>query len=121
MWPSIDAGPDHAQRVATRDVQYVDERGGPTEDQIDAALGVIDAALHDAGPHMDGRGDGGDPVNDAAGDWALGQLPQEHRPVLERARDLYRSGGSGSWEDMDAVQALAALVVAQIGGLAGRA
>ena len=28
---------------------------------------------------------------DAAADWALGQLPPEDRPVLEHARDLYRT------------------------------
>ena len=41
-------------------------------------------------------------------------------PTLERARDLYLAGGYGSWEDMDAVQALAAFVVAEIEGVVGR-
>jgi hypothetical protein len=44
----------------------------------------------------------------------VGQLPPAHRPLLERARDLYRAGGYGSWDDMDAVRAHAAVVVAEI-------
>jgi len=38
---------------------------------------------------------------DAAADWALPHLPAEHRPALERARDGYRSGDYGTWEDLD--------------------
>ena len=38
---------------------------------------------------------------DAAADWVLPHLPPEHRPVLERARDGYRSGDYGSWDDVD--------------------
>ena len=38
---------------------------------------------------------------DAAADWALARLPAEHRPVFERARDGYRSGDYGSWDDLD--------------------
>lgn len=38
---------------------------------------------------------------DAAADWALPHLPPEHRPVLARARDGYRSGDYGSWDDVD--------------------
>ena len=38
---------------------------------------------------------------DAAADWAIPHLPAEHRPVLERARDCYRSGDYGAWDDLD--------------------
>jgi predicted nucleotidyltransferase len=38
---------------------------------------------------------------DDAADWALPHLPAEHRPVLERARDGYRSGDYGTWDDLD--------------------
>ena len=38
---------------------------------------------------------------DGAADWALPHLPLEHRPVLERARDGYRSGDYGTWDDLD--------------------
>jgi len=34
---------------------------------------------------------------DAAADWALPQLPPEHRPVLERARELYVTGEPELW------------------------
>jgi predicted nucleotidyltransferase len=37
---------------------------------------------------------------DSAAEWALARLPEEHRPVLERARDLYRDGGYGPWDDI---------------------
>jgi streptomycin 3"-adenylyltransferase len=36
---------------------------------------------------------------DAAADWALEQLPEEHRPVLTRARDGYLGGEAGRWDD----------------------
>lgn len=51
---------------------------------------------------------------DEAAEWALARLPAEHRPVLAMARDLYREGGYGTWDDMDAVRAHAAFVVAAI-------
>ena len=36
---------------------------------------------------------------DEAADWAISRLPDEHRPTLRRARDLYRSGGYGDpWD-----------------------
>jgi streptomycin 3"-adenylyltransferase len=53
---------------------------------------------------------------DAAADWALRRLPPEHRQALERARALYLDGGYGAWDDMEAVRAHAAFVVAQISG-----
>jgi streptomycin 3"-adenylyltransferase len=51
---------------------------------------------------------------DVAADWALGQLPEAHRPLLARARNLYRSGGSGVWPDSDAVHRLADHFVREI-------
>lgn len=36
---------------------------------------------------------------DAAASWVLERLPEEHRPVLERARSLYLEGSRGSWDD----------------------
>ena len=50
---------------------------------------------------------------DAAADWAIPQLPEEHRPVLERARDGYRSGDFGTWDDLD-VRACASYVADEI-------
>jgi streptomycin 3"-adenylyltransferase len=52
---------------------------------------------------------------DAAADWALRQLPAEHRPVLARAREGYLGDGWESWDDLlPAVRALADHVVAEI-------
>jgi predicted nucleotidyltransferase len=50
---------------------------------------------------------------DAAADWALSHLPRQHRPVLERARDGYRAGDYGTWDDVD-VRAAADYVVGEI-------
>jgi streptomycin 3"-adenylyltransferase len=50
---------------------------------------------------------------DAAADWALPHLPPEHRPVFERARDGYRDGDYGTWDDVD-VRAAAEHVAAEI-------
>jgi predicted nucleotidyltransferase len=37
---------------------------------------------------------------DDAADWALSRLPEEHRPILTRARNLYRAGGDGDpWDE----------------------
>jgi predicted nucleotidyltransferase len=36
---------------------------------------------------------------DEAADWALERLPAAERPMLARARDLYRHGGWGTWDD----------------------
>jgi predicted nucleotidyltransferase len=45
---------------------------------------------------------------DRAATWALERLPQEHRPVLERARDLYLEGSYGTWDEVrDEVRACA--------------
>ncbi len=50
---------------------------------------------------------------DAAADWAIPRLAEAHRPVLERARDGYRSGDYGTWDDLD-VRACASYVVGEI-------
>lgn len=50
---------------------------------------------------------------DAAADWAIPHLPAVHRPVHERARDCYRSGDYGTWDDLD-VRACADYVVGEI-------
>ena len=51
---------------------------------------------------------------DDAADWALSRLPDEHRPILARARDLYRTGGYGDPWDEGAVRILAEYVVSEI-------
>src|SRR5688500_6025721 len=51
---------------------------------------------------------------DDAADWALSRLPDEHRPILARARDLYCTGGYGDpWDDA-AVRVLAEHLVSEI-------
>jgi predicted nucleotidyltransferase len=37
---------------------------------------------------------------DAAADWALARLPEEHRPVLARARAVYLGDEQEAWEDV---------------------
>lgn len=37
---------------------------------------------------------------DAAADWALEQLPEEHRPVLARARAIYLGDEEERWDDL---------------------
>lgn len=37
---------------------------------------------------------------DAAADWALARLPEEHRPVLAHARATYLGEEDDSWEDL---------------------
>lgn len=40
---------------------------------------------------------------DEAAEWAVSRLPDAHRPMLRRARDLYRAGGFGDpWEEEEA-------------------
>jgi predicted nucleotidyltransferase len=56
---------------------------------------------------------------DGAAEWALTQLPEEHRPVLVRARELYVEGGYGEWDDMPDVRSHAAFVITEIERLAG--
>ena len=55
---------------------------------------------------------------DSAAAWALPQLPEEHRPVLERARAIYRGDAEDSWNGMlPQVRAYADYLVARIEGL----
>jgi streptomycin 3"-adenylyltransferase len=61
---------------------------------------------------------------DAAADWALAQLPPEHRPVLEHAKQLYltrRYSEEAPWSDdlWAQVGPHVDLVLAEIGRLAG--
>ena len=37
---------------------------------------------------------------DAAADWALARLPEEHRPVLARARGVYLGEEDERWDDL---------------------
>ena len=37
---------------------------------------------------------------DRAATWVLERLPDEHKPVLERARSLYPEGSRGTWDDL---------------------
>jgi predicted nucleotidyltransferase len=53
---------------------------------------------------------------DAAADWALARLPEEHRAVLARARRCYLSGENERWDDLlPEVRKHADHVVAEIG------
>jgi predicted nucleotidyltransferase len=52
-------------------------------------------------------------AKDAAADWALSNLPPEHRRVFERARDAYRDGDYGTWDDLG-VRPAADYVAAEI-------
>jgi predicted nucleotidyltransferase len=51
---------------------------------------------------------------DAAADWALDRLPEEHRPLLARARAGYLGEADDRWEDQAAVNALARHLSARI-------
>lgn len=48
---------------------------------------------------------------DAAADWVIPHLPEEERPMLARARDLYRDGGYGEWPDAAAARHLARVLI----------
>jgi predicted nucleotidyltransferase len=53
---------------------------------------------------------------DSAAAWALPQLPEEHRPVLERARAIYRGEPEEPWDDvLPQVRAYADYIVSEIG------
>jgi predicted nucleotidyltransferase len=52
---------------------------------------------------------------DSAAAWALPQLPEEHRPVLERGRAIYRGNAEDSWGEMlPQVRAYADYLLARI-------
>ena len=55
---------------------------------------------------------------DEAADWALERLPEEHRPVLARARAIYLGEAEEGWTDLESrLQPHADYVVAEIGRL----
>jgi predicted nucleotidyltransferase len=55
---------------------------------------------------------------DEAADWALERLPEEHRPVLARARAIYLGEAEEGWDDLESrLQPHADHVVAEIGRL----
>jgi streptomycin 3"-adenylyltransferase len=57
---------------------------------------------------------------DAAADWVLARLPEEHRPVLARARAIYLGQQPEGWDDLrDRLDAHVEYVVAEIIRLAG--
>jgi streptomycin 3"-adenylyltransferase len=41
-------------------------------------------------------------AKDAAADWVLGRLPEEHRAVLRRARGVYLGEAEDRWDDLAA-------------------
>jgi streptomycin 3"-adenylyltransferase len=51
---------------------------------------------------------------DEAADWALSRLPDDRRPTMELARNLYLAGGYGDPWDAAAVSLLAGDLVRQI-------
>jgi predicted nucleotidyltransferase len=57
---------------------------------------------------------------DEAADWVIERLPEVDRPPLARARDLYRHGGWGTWDDRAAVARLADLMVGEVRTATGR-
>jgi predicted nucleotidyltransferase len=57
---------------------------------------------------------------DGAADWALERLPEEHRPVLARARDVYLGRGTERWDDLkESIPPHVDYMVAEIKRLAG--
>jgi streptomycin 3"-adenylyltransferase len=56
---------------------------------------------------------------DAAADWVLARLPEEHRPVLARARAIYLGQQPKGWDDLrDRLDAHVEYVVAEVRRLA---
>ena len=57
---------------------------------------------------------------DAAADWVLARIPEEHRPVLARARAIYLGQEPEGWDDLrDHLDAHVEYVVAEVRRLAG--
>lgn len=48
---------------------------------------------------------------DAAADWVIPHLSEEQRPMLARARDMYRDGAYGEWPDAEATRPLAEMLI----------
>ena len=51
---------------------------------------------------------------DAAADWALQRVPEEHRPALARARAVYVGGEDDRWDDLEGARRHADFVAAEI-------
>ena len=83
----------------------------PRSDLADAMVGSLDGLLED----LDGDtrnvvltlariwctvAAGEIRSKDYAATWALARLPEEHRPVLARARSIYRGDGDERWDDL---------------------
>jgi predicted nucleotidyltransferase len=101
----------------------------PHEDLVSAIVGDIDALLGDL--DRDTRNviltlariwstvaTGVIRTKDAAADWALTRLPEEHRAVLARAREIYLGAEEEGWDDIRPhVRPYADWVVAEINRL----
>lgn len=101
----------------------------PHEDLVSAIVGDIDALL--GGVDRDTRNviltlariwstvaTGVIRTKDAAADWALTRLPEEHRAVLARAREIYLGAEEEDWDDIRPhVRPYAECVVAEINRL----
>jgi len=83
----------------------------PHEDLLRAIVGDIDSLLRDLDSDTDNViltlariwttiATGAIRSKDAAADWALGQLPDQHRPVLVRARANYLRSDADPWDDL---------------------
>ena len=60
------------------------------------------------------------PSKDGAAAWAIARLPAVHRPVLARARAIYRGEEEERWDDIrEQVRPYADYVVSEIGRTAG--
>lgn len=52
---------------------------------------------------------------DAAANWALDRLPEEHRAVLARARDMYLGNAAECWDDLkDQIHPFAEYVIGEV-------
>jgi streptomycin 3"-adenylyltransferase len=105
----------------------------PREDLLRAIVGDIDSLLRDIDSDTTNViltlariwttiATGAIRSKDAAADWALGQLPDEHRPVLAYARANYLSSDVESWDTLRSrVRPCANYVVTRIRYLYGYA
>jgi len=58
---------------------------------------------------------GGIHSKDGAADWALARLPDEHRAVVARAREIYLGNEDERWDDLEArIRSAAEYVVREI-------
>ena len=86
------------------DTKTVDEYLGWDTRNVVLTLPRIWSAIATDGVHS----------KDSAAAWALQRLPEEHRPVLERARAIYRGETEEAPWDLPQVRAYADFVVAEI-------